>query len=83
MDSKALDKKRIELATQLRIKRENKDISQEALGKSLNISRIEISRIESGVVKNIDTYIRVAQALGMDLQIRATNTQTKVLSKYE
>lgn len=75
---KEIEMKRRELAIKLREKREAKDISQEELGKSLKISRIEMGRIEAGQVKNIDTYMRVAKALGLELQF-----QNRTYSKYE
>jgi transcriptional regulator with XRE-family HTH domain len=78
-----LETKRLELATKIRAKRESKDITQEDLAKLVNVNRIEMSRIEAGHVKNIDTYIRVARALGMDVQITVSSTAIKALSKYE
>lgn len=83
MNTDAVNKKRIELAAQLRSKREDKDLSQEVLGEAVGITRIEMGRVESGQVKNIDTYIRVAHALGMDLQIRVASVPLKTTSKYE
>lgn len=77
----AVDKKRTALADAIRDKRVELDISQEVLGDRLGIRRLEMTRIESGQVKSIDTYIAVAEALGLELCIR--KIVPAKTSKYE
>ena len=59
-----------DLLIKFRTARKEKGISQEELAEKANINRTTLSKIESGIRNaTLETLMRIASALGMDLKL--------------
>lgn len=68
-----------EFGKKLRDARRSHKLSQEALGKLVNMDRGEISKIETGARPNLETatMTRLGEALGFDINILVTPRRNK------
>lgn len=72
------EKKASDLVTTLIVERKNKKISQRELAEMTGLKQSTIARIERDiVVPKLDTFIKIAIALNLDLNIKPKKTHQK------
>lgn len=72
------EKKASDLVTTLIVERKNKKISQRELAEMTGLKQSTIARIERDiVVPKLDTFIKIAIALNLDLNIEPKKTHQK------
>lgn len=72
------EKKASDLVTTLIVERKNKNISQRELAEMTGLKQSTIARIERDiVVPKLDTFIKIATALNLDLNIKPKKTHQK------
>lgn len=68
-DAYEKEKKKVDLAIRIAEARESAGLSQMQLAKRARISQQQLSRIENGINCNMNTFLKVCEALDLNLQI--------------
>ena len=71
------EKKLIELSLLIHNEREKSGLSQRDVAKKAHVTQQQLSKIESGANCNILTFLKVCNALEIDLDINKSNKQLR------
>jgi DNA-binding XRE family transcriptional regulator len=71
------EKKLIELSLLIHNEREKSGLSQRDVAKKAHVTQQQLSKIESGANCNILTFLKVCNALEIDLDINKSNEQLR------